>query len=120
MKGEKNNHKKIIIIFVVLIIIISGVSAYFIFGHSTRRNFRGENFPNEENGGRNFQSLNESTKNEITSFFESSPSSSEVEYYCDKNKEYCFYYCADMNEDNEFCEELMNNTQMFQKGEPLQ
>ncbi len=111
MKKEKNNPKKTIIISAVLIVIVLGVSAYFIFGHSTKRNFGGENSPNKENRGRNFQPPNETTKSEITSFFESSPSYSEAKDYCKNNPGYCMYYCQNMNPSNEICSQVMNFTQ---------
>jgi len=104
MKKKKGiNTKKVIIISAIsLIVVIIGVSAYFIFGHSIRREFRGGNF----------QPPNETTKNEITSFFGSSPSSSEIEDYCRNNSMYCFYYCKEINPSSEICSQIMNYTHL--------
>lgn len=109
-KGEKKRLKWIIISasFFVAIILVAG---YFYFHlQLNSRNHRPNGFP----GGNFSQGENpftEQTKNEITSFFESSPSSSEIEDYCNENSMYCFYYCREINSDNDFCNQLMNNTQ---------
>jgi hypothetical protein len=48
--------------------------------------------------------LTPETENEITSFFESSPSDVEIENYCSENPMHCGYYCQ--NSDAEFCEDF--------------
>jgi hypothetical protein len=102
MKKEKKvKHKKKAIIFIVCFaVLILGVSAYFIFEHSPRRDFRGGNF----------QPLNQTTQDKITSFFESSPSYSDIENYCKENPVYCMYYCREMNTQESVCSEIMNFT----------
>jgi hypothetical protein len=100
-KKEISTKKVIIIPIICLIIVIIGVSVYFIFGHSTRRDFRGGNF----------QPLNETVKNEITLFFGNSPSSLQIEAYCKSNPMYCMYYCRDMSPSDENCKQIMNYTQ---------
>jgi hypothetical protein len=128
MVKKKKSARKIIIISAICIIVL-GVAAYFISENFMKRNFRGNShfpdgrenfgFPNDSERKGGFPSINETTKKEITSFFETSPSSSEVEDYCNKNKEYCFYYCINTKGDNEFCKG-MNNTKMSPRGEPPQ
>jgi hypothetical protein len=100
-KKEISTKKVIILSATSLIVVILGVSAYFILEHSNRREFRGGNF----------QPLNETVKNEITSFFGNSPPSPEIEDYCKENPLYCMYYCREINSDNDFCSQLVNNTQ---------
>ena len=111
MKKKKEiNIKKVIIISTIsLIAVILGVSAYFIFGHSIGRDFRGGNF----------QPLNETTKSEIASFFGSSPSSSEIKDYCRNNPMYCMDYCREINPSSEICSQIMNYTQPL-GGKPPQ
>ncbi|MFA5070927.1 MAG: hypothetical protein WC511_00985 [Candidatus Pacearchaeota archaeon] len=100
MEKKINQKNKIIIISVACLILIS-VSAYFIFFRHDNRDFKSFN----SNDGRmgNFQ-LTPETENEITSFFESSPSDVEIENYCLENPMYCGYYCQ--NSDAEFCETI--------------
>lgn len=123
MKNKKRVvNKKIIIIFVISLILI-GIADYFIFKNVTRNNFRegNPNFPpmngnfnasdRRGNFSQNQTPPDEETKNQITSFFGNSPSSSEIEDYCSKNPSYCMYYCREINSDNDFCSQLVNNTQ---------
>jgi hypothetical protein len=117
MKKKKKSVKKIITISIICIILL-GAASYFIFGNSIRN----PNFHfNSSNRGGNFQppqtSLSDEEKANVTSFFENFPSSTEVDAYCKEYKPYCFYYCIEMRGDNEFCKELMNNTQMSSRGE---
>lgn len=122
MEKKKRSTKKIIAVSAVCLVSF-GIIAYFIFTNVVGKNpgphpNGGNGFPmnnSEMRGG--FQPLDDTTKNQITSFFESSPSSSEVETYCNENRNYCFYYCMDMKGSNEFCTELLNNTQMPPGGE---
>jgi uncharacterized membrane protein YvbJ len=100
-KKEISTKKVIIISATSLIVVILGVSAYFIFEHSNRRDFRGGNF----------QPLNETVKNEITLFFGNSPSSSEIESYCKNNPIYCMYYCREINPSSEICSQIMSYAQ---------
>jgi len=125
MEKKKRSAKKIIIASAVCLAAV-GIITYFIFENSMKGDFGngrpmgGNNFPmnnSEMRGG--FQQLDDTTKNQITSFFEGSPPSSEVETYCNENGNYCFYYCIDMKGTNDFCTELLNNTQMPPGGEPL-
>ncbi|MCK9568150.1 hypothetical protein M0R72_04325 [Candidatus Pacearchaeota archaeon] len=99
---KKNNPKrnnKIIIVSVVCFVLIS-ISTYFIF-FKQERNL--EEF--RSNDGRMGDSqLTPEIENEITSFFESSPSDLEIETYCSENLMYCRYYCQ--NSYAEFCETI--------------
>jgi hypothetical protein len=102
MKKEKMvKHKKKAVIFIVcFVVLIIGVSIYFIFGHSPRKDF----------GRGSFQPLDKETQNTITSFFESSPSYSDIENYCKENPNYCMNYCREINPHDENCVNVMNFT----------
>jgi hypothetical protein len=93
---RKKLNKKIIIASVICIVLFSSI--YFIF-FNHNRDFK--NFNSNDGRMGNFQ-LTPETENEITSFFESSPSDVEIENYCLENPMYCGYYCK--NSDAEFCE----------------
>ena len=106
-KKKKSMQKPIIIIskfFVVLVI-----TTCIIFQNFTKENSREHDFQKGENGfnrGENFQPLDEITQDEITSFFENSPSSSEIEEYCIENPMYCGYYCMEINSELEICSQM--------------
>jgi hypothetical protein len=109
-KKEGNPKKTIVILTICLGIVIIGTAAYFIYEHSIKRGFRGGNFPDRAEGERNFQPPNETIQQEITSFFESSPSASEIEDYCGTNGMYCMYYCRNMNPNSKICSQIMNRS----------
>jgi hypothetical protein len=111
---EKTDVRKIIFVSLICIVLIS-VSVYFIFIKNDKKNF-GEFNPNNPNDDRegNF-SITPETENEITSFFQNSPSDSEIETYCQQNPMYCQYYCM-KNTDAEFCSEFKPND--LERGMP--
>jgi hypothetical protein len=127
MKAKKKGAKKMLVLSLVCIIILS-IAIYFILGNFINRIIKGYNFPergnqfpfNASDKGGNFQppqsSLSDEEKSSITSFFENSPSSTEVDAYCKEDKPYCLYYCIEMRGDDEFCKEFLNNTQMRSRG----
>ena len=92
----KKAAKIIIVIFSVLI--ISGGSIlgtlYFTGFFTRNRNFSRQNFQ-----------LNESQIKDINSFFNSNPSSNEIQTYCTNNRGYCFYYCR-QNPTSSSCSQL--------------
>jgi hypothetical protein len=102
MKKEKKvkSKNKAVVFVVCFAILILGVSAYFIFGNSHKKDF--------ERG--NFQPLDSVTQDKITSFFESFPSSYEIENYCKENPRYCMDYCREINPKDENCVQMMNFT----------
>jgi hypothetical protein len=108
---NKNSSVSKIIIFSVVFLVIGGVGGYLIGEHSSKSNFRGENFnfPND-----NFQ-INESVKSEITSFFESTSDTEDINNYCQNNPRYCMEYCRTINPSDTRCEELTAN---FRGGIP--
>jgi len=53
-----------------------------------------------------FQAIDESLKEETTSFFDSDPSLEEVKEFCSKNQGGCLYYCKEINSNHEICSEL--------------
>jgi hypothetical protein len=98
MKKKINQKNKIIIVSVICVVLFA--SAYFIF-FNHNQDFR--NF-NSNDGRMGNSQLTPKTENEITSFFESSPSDLEIENYCSENPMYCGYYCQ--NSEAEFCETI--------------
>jgi|GEM_PF-2277783 len=106
-KVNKKISKKAVIIVAVCLIAVIGAVSYFIFGNLSKLGFKDNGFNASDRGG-NFQPnpITEEIKNEITSFFESFPSSSEIEEYCNTNINYCMYYCMDINKTAEICSEL--------------
>jgi hypothetical protein len=121
-KKEKKIKPVIIILSVIVFVgIIFGV-LYFtrVFNNHGRfpGNFQPGQMPNGSRG--NFQ-LNESQISEVTSFFNSNPSSTEVETYCNNNRNSCFYYCKTINSNSEFCNQIMNFSRSGQpSGNPPQ
>jgi hypothetical protein len=103
MKSERNALGKIIL-FSVIFLIVGGVGGYFIGAHSSNgnNNFRYGN-GNFSNG--NFQ-LNDTVIAEITSFFDNSPTTVEVNDYCQNNPRYCMEYCRTINPSSEICSTL--------------
>ncbi len=85
-----------IIIGVIIGLILGGVVGYFIRGSLNR----GPDM-------RNFQ-ITDATKNEITSFFDSTSDLNEINSYCQQNRMYCAYYCRDINPNHEICTQLQN------------
>jgi hypothetical protein len=100
LKMEK--FKKGIILGLIIGLIIGGVGGYFI------HNFLSRSFIS---GRGNFQ-IDENTKNEITSFFDSTSDINEINSYCGQNRMYCAYYCRNINSDNEFCSIIMNSSRI--------
>jgi hypothetical protein len=91
---KKSKTKFLIITAVIIIIlIIACVEAYFYFKHSNPR-FQ----------TRNFQ-LNQSQIQDVTNFFDSSPSAEQIQTYCQQNRN-CLYYCRNINSDNDYCKQL--------------
>ena len=83
--------------------LILGTFAGYIIHDSINRNFM--------QGRGNFQ-IDEKTKNEINSFFESTSDINEINSYCEQNRMYCSYYCGNINPNNEICKQIMNSSQM--------
>ncbi|MFA5993000.1 MAG: hypothetical protein WC796_04810 [Candidatus Pacearchaeota archaeon] len=90
-----------IIIGLIVGLIIGIVVGYFLHGlinrsMSGRGNFQG-----------NFQ-IDDNTKNEITSFFDSNPDTATITSYCQQNKENCVYYCSNINRNSPVCSSILN------------
>jgi hypothetical protein len=102
----KNENKALgkIIVFSVIFLLVGGIGGYFIGEHSSKSpgNFRGGNgnFSNS-----NFQ-LNDSVKSEISSFFNSTRDTAEINTYCQNNPRYCMEYCRTINPSDEICTTL--------------
>lgn len=98
MKKAKSRFVIIGVIIIVLILIILG---YLYFTGFSKDDFR-ENHGNPE---RNLQ-LTDSQINEVTSFFDSNPTSQQIQDYCEKDRMNCAYYCRNINSDNDYCKQL--------------
>jgi hypothetical protein len=95
MEKKKDNRKIVLIAFICIPLI--SILIYFVFiSPNTNFNFRDIRM-------RDFQITSE-IENEITSFFDSSPSDLEINNYCLENPMYCGYYCRE--NDAEFCEDF--------------
>ena len=93
-----------VVIIVIIILIIIGITAGYLYYKGFFNN-KQPRFPRQ-----NFQ-LNESQINEVTSFFNSSPTSEQIQNYCNASRMNCFYYCRNINPENNYCKELVNFTQ---------
>jgi Na+/glutamate symporter len=89
-----------LIIGLVLGLVIGGVVGYFLHNNMNR---------NFTQGRGNFQ-IDENTKNEITSFFETNTDMNTISSYCEQNRVNCLYYCRSINPNHEICKELGNYT----------
>jgi hypothetical protein len=86
--------------------LILGVLAGYLLHNTINRN--GNNpFPQ---GRENFQ-IDEKTKNEITSFFQSTSDINQINSYCQQNRTYCFYYCRSINPNDQICQQIINSSQ---------
>jgi hypothetical protein len=81
---------------IIVILIIACIGAYFYFKtiHSQRFSQR-------------FQ-LNQSQIQDVTDFFNSNPSSEQIQTYCKENRN-CLYYCRNINSENDYCRQLNSN-----------
>lgn len=95
-----------LIIGLVIGLVIGGAAGYVIVN-----NMHKNNFPQRGN----FQ-IDDATKNQITSFFDSTSDINQINSYCGQNRTYCFYYCRNINPDNEACKSIINST--FTGGRP--
>jgi len=101
MRGKTDGLTRGIIIGSLLGLILGGIIGYML--HS---NINGNFAPKG-----NFQ-IDEQTKIEIQTFFNSTSDMSEIKSYCDSHIANCFYYCRNVNQDHEICSELGNYTGM--------
>lgn len=92
-----NNATMLLIVGLVIGLIIGGIAGYLI-----ANNIHGTGI-----GKGNFQ-INEETKTSIISFFENTSDMNEINAYCEQNRNYCFYYCMNINPNHDICSELMN------------
>jgi len=91
-----------IIIGVIVGLIIGGVSGYFLHNAISRNLIQRRG---------NFQ-ITEAQINEVTSFFDNTLDINEINSYCGQNRQYCVYYCRNINPEHEICEEISNFSRM--------
>lgn len=89
-----------LIIGLIMGLVIGGAAGYFISNNLHRFNFL----------GRGSLQIDDKTKNEITSFFESTSDINTINSYCAQNRMNCLYYCRNINPNHEICQNLMNYT----------
>jgi hypothetical protein len=129
MKNKKENKKSKSLIIGISAIIVLGIIfgvIYFTGVLNPKENNFGRNSPNgnfQGNPNSGSMELNKSQISDVTSFFNNSPTSEEVQTYCEENRVSCFYYCAKINSEDELCKEMMtppsmNNTQAPRGGTP--
>ena len=104
----KRSSKKLVIALVV-IIVLAGVIAGFIYFHNANNrgkfnHSRGQ-WQNSSRMGGNFQ-LNQTQISDISSFFNSNPSSDQISSYCLNNRGACFYYCRNVNSNLTMCSQM--------------
>jgi uncharacterized membrane-anchored protein YhcB (DUF1043 family) len=87
-----------IIIGLIIGLALGAIAGYFL------HNYMNRNFMQRRG---DFQ-IDENTKNEITSFFESASDINEINSYCEQNRIYCAYYCREINPDHEICSRFQN------------
>ena len=102
---DKNSPLGKIITFSIIFFIIGGVAGYLIGDKSSKSNLKQGDMTFPNNGPQ----INESVKAEITSFFESTSDTDEVNNYCQENPMYCMEYCRNINPSDDICEELIVN-----------
>lgn len=61
---------------------------------------------------RGFQNtqLTDTQKQSVTSFFESTTDTTEIDNYCKQNMIGCFYYCREINSANSFCSQMQKGS----------
>jgi len=89
---------KNLIVGLIVGLVLGGIIGYLVGTNLHRNNFMRN--PNLH--------IDEVTIDQISSFFENTSDINEIRSYCDENRMYCMYYCRDMNQDHEICEELTN------------
>lgn len=93
---------KKLIIGILIGLVIGVIIGYFSYGLINKPN----NFSNNRfSGGNNFQ-IDENTKQEIISFFDSTEDINEINSYCEENRMNCVYYCGNVNSEHEICSSL--------------
>ncbi len=82
---------------IILGVIIGGMIGYF------SNDLISESTPKMNGGG--FE-IDDETKSEVISFFDTSPTNEDVEIYCQENKKNCVYYCTEINQEHKICSEI--------------
>ena len=90
------NSNTILIILIVVLIISNLFFGYMLFFHKNRPNFQGQNMQ-----------LTDEQIQSVTSFFSSTTDTTKINDYCAQNRTECFYYCRQINPNNQFCSQLM-------------
>jgi len=98
----KKDSNLILIILVAVLLMSNLFLGYMLFFHKNRPNSQG--FPNQ--GFQDIQ-LTDEQKQNVTSFFSSTTDAAKINDYCSQNRMECFYYCRDINPNNELCSQLM-------------
>ena len=100
----KKSNKVYYIIGIVVVIILAVIGYLYFTGFFNR----GPGRPGGP-GQRNIQ-LSQTQIDDVTNFFSTSPSSSDIQTYCSQNRQNCFYYCRTINPQEPYCTQMMNFT----------
>lgn len=92
---NKNKAAVWLITGIIIGLILGGIGGFIISNNLYKRDFRGGNLQ-----------ISEETKNSIISFFESTSDTNEINSYCEQNRNYCFYYCREINPEHEICSQI--------------
>jgi len=87
------------IVGIIVGLIMGSLAGYFYADKSSRGDFGNPNFNGQ---------IDEDQKTEVTVFFESNYNQSEITNYCNANINFCFYYCRQINPDNNLCKNILN------------
>jgi len=90
------------IIGIILGLVFGCVGGYFYARNTPTGNLGNPNF--------NRMQVDESKMFEVTSLFNSESNQEEIENYCDENMNACFYYCRQINPENNLCKILINSS----------
>ena len=113
MKNKSGNSLTIILIVLAAVIVIGACIGGYLYFNSNKpasNNYSGQSPQNYQNGsGRPIQ-LNQSQIDDVTSFFNTNPSATDIQTYCSTNRINCAYYCRTINPSTAYCKTMMNFT----------
>lgn len=101
------NSNNLLIVLVALLLLSNMFFGYMFFFHKPKPDFQGR-MPQIQ--------LSDDEINAIESFFNSNPSAEEITDYCNNNRMNCAYYCMNIDQNNDFCSQMMQQRPGFQPG----
>ena len=97
-------NKNVLLILLVVLLLMSN----FFFGYMLLKPKYAPDFRRDFNRG-DFQQmqLTDEQIQSVTSFFDSTTDTTKINNYCEQNRMECFYYCRNINTNNQYCSQLM-------------